>query len=64
MSQPPLTGAASWFAQDYRPAGFGYQAHSCIVTMSGCYLGPFLDPVDVIGDQAVSLLVHSGRGLR
>src|SRR5262249_16445796 len=34
-AQPPLNGATSGLVLEYRPAGFGYQTHTCIVTRSG-----------------------------
>src|SRR5215467_8294803 len=35
-NQPELNGATSGFMPENRPAGFGYQTHTCIVIRSGC----------------------------
>ena len=43
MIQLPLNGATSGFVLEYKPAGFGYQTHTCIVVRLGCQklkLGP------------------------
>src|SRR6266567_2146491 len=34
--QSLLKGATSGFVLEYRPAGLGYQSHTCIVIRSGC----------------------------
>ena len=34
--QPPLNGATSGLVLEYRPAGLGYQIHTCMVVRSGC----------------------------
>ncbi len=36
LAQPPLNGATSGLVLEYRPAGLGYQIHTCIVVRSGC----------------------------
>jgi len=36
LVQPPLNGATSGLVLEYRPAGLGYQIHTCIVVRSGC----------------------------
>src|SRR5215467_12237522 len=36
VRQPPLNGETSGLVLEYRPAGFGYQIHTCIVVRSGC----------------------------
>src|SRR5215472_10883219 len=36
LVQPPLNGDTSGLVLEYRPAGLGYQIHTCIVVRSGC----------------------------
>src|SRR6516225_1059667 len=36
LVHPPLNGETSGLVLEYRPAGFGYQIHTCIVVRSGC----------------------------
>src|SRR5436309_3207931 len=36
LVQPSLNGATSGLVLEYRPAGLGYQIHTCIVVRSGC----------------------------
>jgi hypothetical protein len=36
LVQPSLNGAISGLVLEYRPAGLGYQIHTCMVVRSGC----------------------------